>query len=506
MLSSDELRCSLEKQFKIICFVDLADVRHKHSDIFLLLDSLYKEEYQPDERLIFYSSRLIDQEFLFHIQRALTTVDISNFFVLFCTTQDISDMLVNANNKYGNDQSVCHNNVYSLEPTLPFNEPGYYQYDTLCPMPFTTMRVEGNLTVRPCCELKSSLGNFKQGLANIFQSKQIQNIRNEMKQGKKPSQCDLCWNYESENKNTNSMRQFFLDKFKHQIDRGWLDDIKIRSLDAVPSTLCNFKCRICMPELSSSIAAEELKFAENQQQIDIIKTDVEQQTQLNFSTLLDAIELTPSIEYMHLLGGEPLIWPDLGNFLDRIAEYLPASKLNMAFNTNGSASPKDILEKLEQFNSTEILISIDNVGNRFEYERGGKWDKVYSNIKQLRDFNPDKISVKLNATVNIQNVLYLEDMEDLSKDLGIEIQYYCLYKPSMLSIDNITLAMQKEIIKKYHNHPNSQIQDICNRVKNSNIITNREFLNYMEMLDRRRNTVFKETHNQVYMLMDTING
>lgn len=504
MLSSDKLYKSLSGQFDPVCFVDLADVRTNHSDVFLLLDSLYKEEYQPNERLVFYSSYQIEQQFIDHIQRALSSVDISNFFVLFCTSYDISDMLKFANNKFGYDNVSCCNNVYSLSPTKPLGEPGYYQIDSLCPMPFSSVRLEGNLNVRSCCEMQPELGKLDEGLHNIFHGKKIQDIRSSMKNGHRPSECNLCWQYESENKNTNSMRQFFLDKFGHQMDRGWLDQIEIRSLDSVPSNLCNFKCRICIPEVSSSIATEEIKFAKDDKQSQIIKTRFENETQLNFNKLLDAVKISPRVEYMHLLGGEPLIWPELGDFLYQINNYIDSGKLNLAFNTNGSVYPEHILKRLETFKSTEILISIDNVGKRFEYERGGNWDTVYNNIVQFKNYNPEKISVKLNATVNIQNILYLNDLEILANDLGIEIQYYCLYKPDMLSIDNITLAMQKEIIKRYHNHSNTQILDICNRVKNSNIITDRKFLNYIEMLDQRRNTTFSKTHDQVYKLMDTI--
>ena len=66
------------------------------------------------------------------------------------------------------------------------------------------------------------------------------------------------------------------------------------------------------------------------------------------------------------------------------------------------------MQYLRLFQQVDISISVDNVGDRFEFERGGAWDIVEQNIAQFRvetNFN-----VSIMPTINIQNVFYIEDL------------------------------------------------------------------------------------------------
>ena len=89
----------LKEKYNVVCFEDLADYYSQHRAIFDLFKRCYQEEFLGNQRLVFYSSEPLSQEFLNHIQRAATIIDISNFFILILTPFGILLKLKGADQK-----------------------------------------------------------------------------------------------------------------------------------------------------------------------------------------------------------------------------------------------------------------------------------------------------------------------------------------------------------------------------------------------------------------------
>lgn len=508
-VSTDTLCNKLSLKFELVCFVDLYEVAHQHSAIFSLLERYHKEEYTPNQRLVFYTSHKLDQKFANHLQRAISSVDISNFFVVICTPYNISTELQHANKLYGYDNNTINCVVVDLESTAAINSNNFYPYDTTCPLPFTSLFVGVDGTTRPCCKFKYSTGNsYNNTLTEIFLNSDTQKIKDQMQQGIKPDGCSTCFHIE--NFGGTSIRQHAIDKFGKQSDRGWIDNLFVRDLTIVPSSLCNFKCRICNPVASSQIAVEKLKYANDASSAVELKqfNAVELKQFLKFArsdldkSMQDSLlEIQNTLEYLHILGGEPFMLPGLKELLNKIISSGNSKHMQLEFNTNGSIWPADIVGLFNQFDKVEILLSIDNVGSMFELERGGSWTTVEQHIRQFAALPRHDVSIKLCTTVNIQNLLYLDRLVDFAEDVGIDIVWTYLDNPKHLCIDYVTQTVKDLVYQKYHNHPNSELAGISDRVQNATVIDGHEFVEYTDMLDRRRGQEFFKTHPEIYAAM-----
>ena len=61
-----------------------------------------------------------------------------------------------------------------------------------------------------------------------------------------------------------------------------------------------------------------------------------------------------------------------------------AENIEIHYNTNGTHFPEEFIETWKKFRKVEIAFSIDNLGERFEYERSGaKWEEVEANIQRF---------------------------------------------------------------------------------------------------------------------------
>jgi radical SAM protein with 4Fe4S-binding SPASM domain len=500
-VSAETLCNKLSLKFELVCFVDLAEIAHQHSAIFSLLEQHHKEQYTPAQRLVFYTSHRPDQKFINHLQRAVSSVDVSNFFVVICTPYNISKELHHANQQYGHDSTAITWISFDLEPTAGIESENFYPDNTTCPLPFTSLFVGVGGTTSPCCKFKFPTGNiYNNTLTEIFQNSATQQIKDQMQQGIKPDGCSTCWHIE--NSKGTSLRQHAIDKFGKQLDRGWIDDLAIRDITITPSSLCNFKCRICGPIASSQIAVEELRHADTGSTATELKQFLKfARSDLDKSIQNSLLEIQNTLEYLHVLGGEPFMLPGLEELLNKIITSGNSKHIQLEFNTNGSIWPTSIVNLFDQFHKVEILVSIDNTNSMFEIERGGTWENVEHHIRQFAALSSQNVSTKLCVTVNIQNLLYLDNLVKFADNVGIDIVWIYLETPKHLCIDNVTQAVKDLVYQKYHNHSNSELAGLSVRLQNVGPTTGHEFLEYTNIIDQRRGQEFFKTHPEIYAAM-----
>jgi hypothetical protein len=89
----------------------------------------------------------------------------------------------------------------------------------------------------------------------------------------------------------------------------------------------------------------------------------------------------------------------------------------LCFQTNGTQPihPKNF-ETIEKFHLVKLHISLDGVGNRFEYLRWpANWRQVTDNILDLRKTLPGNVMFVIEETVSIFNLLYINELESWVK-------------------------------------------------------------------------------------------
>lgn len=238
---------------------------------------------------------------------------------------------------------------------------------------------QNNLEVSSCCLMPTR----PESTIHFYNSQYLTKIRESWNTGEFPVECNSCKNIE--NKNLPSRRQGSNQWYENnQLDNNKVELVR---LDYWTGDTCNLRCIICGPKNSSSWK-QELNFP-----IDMKKSTVNY-----FWKNLDLFQ----IKYVHFNGGEPLLSKEHVIFLENIP-----NKHNVCinYNTNGTILPSAKLLKLwSQFKLVQLDFSIDDIEERFEYQRfPAKWIEITSNLQWFIDNSPVNCMFAVNTTVSILN-------------------------------------------------------------------------------------------------------
>jgi organic radical activating enzyme len=267
--------------------------------------------------------------------------------------------------------------------------------------------------------------------AGIQNSGYMQNLRQQFLDQKQPQTCRKCWREERAGRT--SKRMHTLDRLKHILpDQTWTADAKpLMFLDLKLGNICNLKCRICGSWSSSTFAAEELsqlsrdEDKKSNHHYRMLKQGAWPRENTVFWKEID--QVVDQIRYIEFTGGEPFMIQEHFDMLQGLIDRGIAGQIEIHYNTNGTQWPKQGEAIWQHFKTVEIAFSIDDVGTRFEYQRSNAvWSEVEANLsqfKQLRDRNTN-IRLQVCTTVNVFNVLYLDDVARWIDQQGFDFVYW----------------------------------------------------------------------------------
>ena len=298
-------------------------------------------------------------------------------------------------------------------------------HEKFCVLPWVSIEASPIGTVRPCClatdEILDNEGNkFKlnqAGFQEIQNSQHMRSLREQFLAGEQPQTCRRCWNEERAGRT--SKRMHTLDRLKHMgIDDTWTKDAKpLMFLDLKLGNICNLKCRICGSWSSSQSATEEINFApfETRKQTyayQMLKAGAWPRENPTFWNQIDSV--LNDIRYIEFTGGEPFLIKEHFAMLQGIVDRGIAHNVEIHYNTNGTIFPEQAEAIWKHFKTVEIAFSIDDVGERFEYQRtNASWQEVQANIQrffELKRYLPSAIQLQVCTTVNVFNVRYIDEV------------------------------------------------------------------------------------------------
>ena len=490
-----ELYNHLSKAYNVVCFVNMALITKSPGSIFKLFNKHHKESFSPIEQLVLYSSEQPSVKLLNHIQKAASIIDISNDFILICCPFDITNVLTEVGKDYMIDNPI-QSQVMDINSTLKLND-NFYISDTVCPEAWSHLEISNQGNISPCCVQSSIVGNIiKDNVADVFYNDAMTTLRSDLLAGVKVPGCAACW--KTENIGHLSNRQQHLKLYAKEFYTNWIDDPTIRSLDIKPGNVCNFKCRICSPIASSLHASEGLTFETDPLSIIKIKNNILNGRWSDDIRFLSQLEvLLPQLTNLDLYGGEPFLLKHLPIILQKAIDLGVAKNIRLHFNSNGSVFPDKLIPLFKQFKEIDIALSIDNTGSRFELERGGSWDEIEKNVVKFVALQQSNIFTYIYPTINIQNVLYFEELLDWADQIGIKIIHNLLHGPGYLSINYMTDQAKQLVITRFCNSKHTTLKTIANQIDNSKGSDGAEFVRHMKEYDRRRSEDFRITHKEI---------
>lgn len=358
-----------------------------------------------------------------------------------------------------------------------FESAGDKVSESFCIMPWTHLHTWPNGNVFPCClaDSRYPIGNLKENtLEEIWNSDDLKKIRTQFLKGEKPPVCKRC--YMQEDMGTPSFRISSNNQWAHHIDKavettdedGTDNNFKLNYWDFRFSNVCNLRCRMCGPELSSSWYADQIKFYGS-------STTKQALIHMNDGSLEDIMiyvdRFINDVEEIYFAGGEPFIMDEHYMILEKLIAA-GNTKCRIRYNTNFTSlkfKDWDLIELWKPFvadniDNVRVFASLDAIENVAEYSRKGtKWPAVEANVKRLHE---NGMNVWTSTTVSIFNIFELPKFVNRMIELGIPMDrmqmnnvltfpdYYNInILPEELKEDVvITLDEHVKVIKNDPNH------------------------------------------------------
>ena len=297
-------------------------------------------------------------------------------------------------------------------------------HNKFCVLPWVSLEASPIGTVRPCCladdEIVDDAGQkfelSKAKFQDIQNSNHMRNLRAQFLAGEKPQTCRKCWNEERSGRD--SKRIHTLNRLKHMLpDQDWTTDAKpLMFLDLKLGNICNLKCRICGPWSSSQFATEELNSMPRTEQksshaYQMLRAGAWPRENDQFWSQIDTV--LSDIRYIEFTGGEPFMIAEHFDMLQGIVDRGIAHQVEIHYNTNGTQWPDRGPDIWKHFKIVEIAFSIDDIGERFEYQRtNADWTVVLDTITSFQYLRDQMSNIQLQccSTVNIFNVRYIDEL------------------------------------------------------------------------------------------------
>ena len=201
------------------------------------------------------------------------------------------------------------------------------------------------------------------------------------------------------------------------------------------------------------------------------------------------------IRYIEFTGGEPFMIKEHFDLLARLVERDYAKQIEIHYNTNGTQYPAHAEEIWRNFKHVEIAFSIDDVGKRFEYQRtNAVWTEVCDNIEKFRNMRKrnKNISLQVCCTINVFNVMYLEDVANWIINQDFDFVYWnMLHDAYYFSIGTMPVQakqiaqerLEKAVIPTEYQQ---EIQRVIDFMNNGNSLDGQLLKTHAQNLDFRR--------------------
>jgi MoaA/NifB/PqqE/SkfB family radical SAM enzyme len=306
-----------------------------------------------------------------------------------------------------------------------------------CVLPWISLEASPIGTVRPCCladdEICDSTGQkFRLGQAtfdDIRNSEHMRDLRQSFLLDQQPATCRRCWAVEDSG--GKSKRQYTLERLNHVVDQQtWtVEPSDLMFVDLKLGNICNLKCRICGSWSSSQFAVEEITHSKQRDRDSFHNVMLRdgRWPRDNPAFWQQMTDHMGELRYLEFTGGEPFMIQEHFDLLKDLVKHGYADQIEIHYNTNGTQYPEMAPEIWRHFRHVEIAFSIDDLGDRFEYQRtNAVWSEVVANIdrfRKLRSESPN-ISLQVCSTVNIFNVFSLPELARWNREQDFNFVYW----------------------------------------------------------------------------------
>jgi sulfatase maturation enzyme AslB (radical SAM superfamily) len=218
----------------------------------------------------------------------------------------------------------------------------------------------------------------------------------------------------------------------------------------------------------------------------------------------DLREIVKDVKYFEFTGGEPFLIDEHFDLLAVIMMMGYAQNIEIHYNTNTTVVPKMGLELWPHFKHVEIAFSIDDMGDRFEYQRyGAKWTETLANLAAFDQLkaSSNNISTQICTTVNALNIYYLDELCEWIQQQEFDFVYFnMLHSADHFNIKNLNARAKFLINSKYHDYSGPygvDIKNILNFMNQGEGTDCSKLVSMLKLSDDQRGQKFSDSHTEM---------
>lgn len=319
----------------------------------------------------------------------------------------------------------------------------------------------------------SVLGTHKDTFTDVWNGEAYRKIRKSFLEGKNVPECEwACFN--KEKLGSKSHRQIMNENYKDLAvlqsmteDDGSLNSFPVY-LDVRFGNTCNFRCRMCGPESSTSWYREmptSLKGAIDKY------TDNEV-----FWNNIDYI--STHLRDIYFAGGEPFVQDGHYKLLNYLIEKGISSRISLSYNSNLSYTKfkkHDIKQLWQNFKHVKVWPSCEGFGDKAEYSRKGlSWNTFQENVNHFKEYIQT-----ISSVISIYSISSMPDLLLWSKERGVQLHGTTLIMPNHMSVT----CLPKEAKRKINHQYKDFLLEHYSKFSNDEINMIKSWLTYMNSKD-----------------------
>lgn len=296
-------------------------------------------------------------------------------------------------------------------------------------------------------------------IEDAWNSDYMKELRESFFIGKHMEGCKECWREQDM-----GLRPMRYDSYGYNVPETQVQQPQFpMRVEINASNICNLRCRICMPTASNRWIDEAKKFY-----------NWNEETHFNMTPQnREAIKSwVPNFTQIGFFGGEPLMSDENIDLMRYCVETGHSKHISILLNTNGTVYTEEIVQLFLQFKKVFINFSIDDIGERFEYQRNGaKWDKVVRNMKNYLKHggstDADTIECKICCSVTNMNIYYFPEYFAFMNEHfpGMPVYWNLVYAPWEFSIEILPDEVKEKIRHRLRNYVKTTYQPSREKTK-----------------------------------------
>jgi MoaA/NifB/PqqE/SkfB family radical SAM enzyme len=224
----------------------------------------------------------------------------------------------------------------------------------------------------------------------------------------------------------------------------------------------------------------------------------------------EVLKPTHELRRLNIAGGETFINQRFIEILDFLIDS-GANHIHFDLPTNATHINDEIIQRLRSFPHIQLGLSLDGVGETYEYIRyPARWNVVEANVRKLLQSG---FACHAQPVIQIYNVLRLPELYRYCDTLGIRVAEMILFEPARLAISILPPKARKAAAARLLRYCESEcriedkssrlslVQHLSDLTSPADPIKIREFMIFTNDLDATRGQSFRRAHPELVELL-----